>query len=46
MSGEVEKSAELGDRDLLWARSELDNRVPGLDIALFQDAEVEAGAMV
>ena len=44
--GEVEERVDLGDRHLLRAGGELDDLVPRLHLALFEHAEVEAGAAV
>jgi len=44
--GAVEQPVDLGDRHLLGPRRELGDRVSRLHLALFQDAEVEAGALV
>ena len=46
MTGEVEERVDLGDRHLFRSGDELDDFVAGLHLALFEDAEVEAGAMV
>jgi hypothetical protein len=42
--GEVEQPVDLGDRHLLPSGSDLEDLVAGLDLALFEHAEVEAGA--
>ena len=44
--GEVEQRVDLGDRHLLRAGGDLEDLVPRLDLALFEHAEVEAGAAV
>ena len=44
--GEVEERVDLGDRHLFRAGGELDDLVSGLHLALFEHAEVEAGAAV
>ena len=46
VAGEVEERVDLGDRHLFRAGGELDDLVPRLDLALLDDAEVEAGAAV
>ena len=46
MPGEVEERVDLGDRHLLRAGGELEDLVSGLHVALFEHAEVEAGAVV
>ena len=46
VSGEVEERVDLGDRHLLRAGGELDDLVSRLHLALFEHAEVEAGAAV
>ena len=44
--GKVEERVDLGDRHLLRAGGELDDLVPGLDLALVEHPEVEPGAAV
>ena len=44
--GEVEQPVDLGDRHLLRPGGDLEDLVTGLDLALFEHAEVEAGAAV
>ena len=44
--GEVEERVDLGDRHLLRAGGELEDLVSRLHLALFEHAEVEAGAAV
>ena len=44
--GEVEQRVDLGDRHLFRAGGELDDLVSRLHVALFEHAEVEAGAVV
>ena len=44
--GEVEKRVDFGDRHLLLPGGDLEDLVTRLDLALFEHAEVEAGAAV
>ena len=46
MTGEIEKAVDLGNRHRLRARGELDDLIPGLDLALLEHPKVEAGAAV
>ena len=46
MPGEVEQRVQVGDRHLLRPRGELDDVVASVHLALFEHAEVEAGAVV
>src|SRR5262245_50415127 len=46
MAGEVEERARLGDGQPLRAGCHLGDLVPFLDVALLEDAKVEAGAAV
>ena len=46
MTGEVEERVDLGDRHLLGAGGDLEDLVSCLDVAFFEDAEVEAGAVM
>ncbi len=46
VTGQVEERVELGDRHLFRPGGELDDFVARLHLALFEDAEVEAGAMM
>ena len=46
VAGEVEERVDLGDRHRLRARRELEDLVSRLHLALFEHAEVEAGAAV
>ena len=46
MPGEVEQRVDLGDRHLLLSGGDLEDLVTRLHLALFEHAEVEAGAAV
>ena len=46
MTGEVEERVDLGDRHLLGPGGDLEDLVSCLDVAFFENAKIEGGAVV